>query len=703
MDSLCLSKGFRYLTDQNVIVNREILDLLEKNRSQKEIEVIDVSSAPSTLMQNVRKLDKLIFEVTQTCNLSCKYCTYSGHYSFERKSSDTSMTFEIAKKGFDYIFNFIKDRPKKALSIGFYGGEPFTQIDLIKEVVKYVEGLANGWDLRYTLTSNAIYIDHAILDFLREHNFSLCISIDGPREIHDAKRTYINGKGTFDDVIEKIKLIAGFDQEYFRKNVVFNAVLSKELSLEKTFEFFTETDLLNKNKMTLSFVNYRDTDYFEEHPYNPNDFVANLNEVLDAVKNKVRDGTPLKPFESAIYSDIILVSGLIHKSSKAGGGACLLGSKLFIDSNGDFHICNQINNKFSFGDVWKGYDFEKMRQMMENYLEVETKFCPDCEVRFICKRCYINFARDGEFVYDQQYCERMKRDLKDKLTEYVKFNQWLSAGKDQGNSESRKVEKFHQYVMTETGPVKTAVIDFLKSNVFHIENEVINDFKKGRYEKTERFVKAAKEEELTITVSPDTWIPDIFDLERQRSLLDKLLASESFSIEIEKGVDLEIIKEKFADFDIPVIFYYGNNEIGPVLGNTKIVSCEKDFEACVEKCRVTGRFGYIDEELYFLNTNFNSCWGKKIAITTDLKIRPCIYSRIIIGDLIRDEIMDVILKAKEYWHLTKDNVKKCKDCELRYVCFDCREIAYRKNNDLYEENPNCLYDPYSGTWEGEEK
>lgn len=703
MDKIPLSKGFQYLTNYNVIINDELYGTFQKNCSLRGIEKLAVSSDRNTLLQNIRKLDKVIFEVTQECNLNCKYCTYSGYYPFERKSSSASMNFETAQRGFDYIFNFIKDRPKKVLSIGFYGGEPFIRTALIKEVVKYIEKQAEGWDLRFTLTTNATYLNQPILDFLIDHNISLCISIDGPKEIHDAKRTYLNGKGTFDDVIETIKTISMDNPEYYENKVSFNAVLSKELSLEKSFRFFTETDFINENRMTFSFVNARNTGYFEAYPYNPNDFVSDLNRVIDVVKNKIRAGTPLKPFESSIYSNIIRVKGLIHNSSKEGGGACSLGSKLLIDSNGDFHICNQINNQFSFGNVWDGFDFERMREIFEEYLEVETESCSNCEVRFICKRCYTMFARNGTFTYDQESCERLRRDLKDKLVGYVKFNQWLANERDRKKDDSGKVEKFHQYVITETGPVKTAIIDFLKGNVYQIENEVISDFKNYKYERIEPFVRTAKGEELTITVSPNTWIPDIFDYESQRSILDKMLSTESFSIEIESNVDLEIIKEKFKDFIIPAIYYYGDDQINPIFTNTKIEKCRRDFEGCLEKCKVTGRFGYIDEELYFLNVNFNSCWGRKIAITGDLKARPCIYSEIILGDLTRDEIMNIVLKAKEYWLLTKDKVKKCKDCELRYACFDCREIAYRQNKNLFDQNPHCLYNPYTGTWEGDKE
>jgi radical SAM protein with 4Fe4S-binding SPASM domain len=98
--------------------------------------------------------------------------------------------------------------------------------------------------------------------------------------------------------------------------------------------------------------------------------------------------------------------------------------------------------------------------------------------------------------------------------------------------------------------------------------------------------------------------------------------------------------------------------------------------------------------------NHNSCWAKKIAVTKDGKIRPCIYSNIVIGNMYDDEdIQSVVKKALKYWDINKDKVEKCKNCELRYACFDCREIAQRKSNgNLYAKNPYCNYDPFKGKW-----
>ena len=59
----------------------------------------------------------------------------------------------------------------------------------------------------------------------------------------------------------------------------------------------------------------------------------------------------------------------------------------------------------------------------------------------------------------------------------------------------------------------------------------------------------------------------------------------------------------------------------------------------------------------------------------------------------------ILMRSQKFWYLTKDKIHKCKDCELRYACFDCREIPMRVENNLYATNPYCKYNPYKGTWD----
>ena len=182
---------------------------------------------------NIRQL---ILQVTQNCNLRCKYCVYSGSY-VNRTHTKKRMSFEIAKQAVDFYFahNINKD----AGVISFYGGEPLLEMDLIKKVVAYSEKLYEGKELRFNMTSNATLLTDEIADFLYEHNFNLTISLDGPEEVHNQSRVFADSKtGTFHCIIKNLeKMIDRYPD--FISNISFNAVLDISNDFKCSSNFFT--------------------------------------------------------------------------------------------------------------------------------------------------------------------------------------------------------------------------------------------------------------------------------------------------------------------------------------------------------------------------------------------------------------------------------------------------------------------------------
>lgn len=263
------------------------------------------------------------------------------------------------------------------------------------------------------------------------------------------------------------------------------------------------------------------------------------------------------------------------------------------------------------------------------------------------------------------------------------------------------VKKFHQFIHVEKGLVNSAVIDLLKGNVYHVENETIEKLEKGAYQEIREFIKSAEEEQLMIDVNPSRWVPDL----KLDPAPDEEDNETSMELHLDEGLDinLDALLNLFKEYNIYKIVYYGREIPQTQHYQGKIVIKEKDFQVCEKMACVDGDFQQITESTYLFNRRYNSCWGTKIAITRDGKIQPCIYSGINVGDVAdlvsgKLEVDDLIEKMKEYWALTKDKVQTCKDCELRHTCFDCREIAHRQGNDLLAVNPNCLYNPYNGTW-----
>jgi SPASM domain peptide maturase of grasp-with-spasm system len=117
--------------------------------------------------------------------------------------------------------------------------------------------------------------------------------------------------------------------------------------------------------------------------------------------------------------------------------------------------------------------------------------------------------------------------------------------------------------------------------------------------------------------------------------------------------------------------------------------------------------GYISQEAFVVNGEFireslkhNSCLNGKISINSDGKICNCPASNETYGHYKIKKNSEVLIKNKRfqsYWKINKDLVEKCKECEFRYICVDCRSI--REQDDLYSAPLKCGYDPKTGTWE----
>lgn len=253
------------------------------------------------------------------------------------------------------------------------------------------------------------------------------------------------------------------------------------------------------------------------------------------------------------------------------------------------------------------------------------------------------------------------------------------------------VKKFHQFVRLEKGPVNTAIIDFLKGNVYHIGTDLVRKFEEKKYDEIGEFMDSLEEEELIFAVDEEDWIPSESEEEREDDL---------FRIEIAGDIDIHFILEKFKQYRISAVIVDQSriSESLPEGYRFEVrEAAANDFKTCEGLARRVGSSALFktDEQTYAFLQKYNRCWGKSVAVTSDGKIRPCIHSQIILGDINESEerIHDVIEKMKELWGLTTDKVKKCKACELRYVCFDCRELAFRNGEEISAINPFCQYNP----------
>lgn len=202
------------------------------------------SYSPQLLKENLANLRQLLIEVTDGCNLLCKYCGYGEFYENYDNRKDKKQTFDNVRPLIDYLCQFWESQSnisyENRISIGFYGGEPLLNFELIQEVVSYLEALQlPSLKFIYNITTNAILLGK-YMDFLVEKDFHLLLSLDG-NEMNNSYRLTQNGNASFDIVVANALKLKKKHPSFFEKNVAFNTVLHNRNSVEESVTFIWNT------------------------------------------------------------------------------------------------------------------------------------------------------------------------------------------------------------------------------------------------------------------------------------------------------------------------------------------------------------------------------------------------------------------------------------------------------------------------------
>ena len=73
---------------------------------------------------SLANLKQLVFEVTDACNLRCKYCAYADLYEGYDQRENLKLPFQKAKLIIDYLYEYLHKRycieVNDPITIGFY-------------------------------------------------------------------------------------------------------------------------------------------------------------------------------------------------------------------------------------------------------------------------------------------------------------------------------------------------------------------------------------------------------------------------------------------------------------------------------------------------------------------------------------------------------------------------------------------------------
>ena len=178
---------------------------------------------------------------TYTCNLACIYC-YEGKGELEKKSMDE----KTARCAIKFIKDLVKNDGSTALRVELFGGEPLLNMPvsllLAEELHAWCEENNKGFKIN-PLTNGTVSTPEVVEAF-SHYNCRFLVNIDGPKKIHDKRRLYKNGKGTFDEIIEGLHRVLDYGMGI---QIRINVDETNKDYIEPFFEFLKDEGFTDVN------------------------------------------------------------------------------------------------------------------------------------------------------------------------------------------------------------------------------------------------------------------------------------------------------------------------------------------------------------------------------------------------------------------------------------------------------------------------
>ena len=378
----------------------EVLDELHQLIDAGELFAPDIDVPPTFASRGVVK--SLCLMVAQDCNLRCKYC-FAGGGTYGHRAV---MSADVGYAAVDFIIK--NSGLRRHCEIDFFGGEPLVNFRTVKAVTEYVRRREadTGKIFKLTLTTNGLLLDEKATAWLNANNISLVLSLDGRKEIHDAMRPDISGRGSYDRVVKNFRRTVesrGGENYYLRgtytrRNLDFTTdVLSAH---DAGFDILsTEPVVLKDSPLALT---------YDDLPT----IRAEYDRLTDAYLARRREGRGFNFF----HFNVDLNNGPCVAKRLSGCGA---GHEYFaVAENGDLYPCHQFvgRERYRLGNIFDGVD-QGARHWLKYFREshvLNKPKCRDCWAKFFCSGgCHANadlFNADIREPYDLG-CEIQRKRL----------------------------------------------------------------------------------------------------------------------------------------------------------------------------------------------------------------------------------------------------------------------------------------------------
>jgi uncharacterized protein len=182
----------------------------------------------------------IFLSLTSRCNLACKYCYQSTRPQIEGED----LTHDKWKTLYDFIVKRVEEGAKSVF-IALYGGEPLLNPAVALSITRDLSKLSQEYSVKSEvglITNGTIYSKD--VEDIYENVATVQITIDGPREVHDKRRPFKSGEGSFDIIFNNLLKI--LDRHSVKVSVRANIDEHNADYMPSLIDMFAELGLQNK-------------------------------------------------------------------------------------------------------------------------------------------------------------------------------------------------------------------------------------------------------------------------------------------------------------------------------------------------------------------------------------------------------------------------------------------------------------------------
>jgi uncharacterized protein len=321
------------------------------------------------------------------CNLGCSYCFF-----LDKEELYEGSRFHMSDEVLDrYIKQLIEAHSSPVVTVAWQGGEPTLMgLDFYRRAIEVQERYRKpGTSFENTIQTNGTLLTDEWCEFLKENEYLVGISIDGPQPLHDVNRVNKRGEGTFDKVMRGLRLLQKHEVDYNVLTTV-NAV-NGAFPLE--VYHFLRDDVGTDWMQFIPVVERVDEDgnpaflngtYASDRSVGAEQFGQFLSVIFDEwVRNDV-GSVYVQTFEATVRNWMGLPSsGMCVFNETCGLGVAL-------EHNGDLYSCDHfVEPEYLIGNVGDANMGDLVGSQRQHDFGMDKRdslpqYCLDCDVRFAC-------------------------------------------------------------------------------------------------------------------------------------------------------------------------------------------------------------------------------------------------------------------------------------------------------------------------------